>query len=387
MCGIVGAVAERDVVPIMIEGLKRLEYRGYDSAGIVVLDRDSALSRVRAVGKISALEHALQQNALHGASGIGHTRWATHGAPKEANAHPHISRNMVAVVHNGIIENHDALRDAQVKMGYEISSDTDTEVIVHQVHSHLVTGMSLLAAVQKTIGELHGAYALGVISASEPGRLVVARRGSPLIIGIGIGEHFVASDVNALLPVTQQFIMLEEGDVASLTRDSLAIYDQHGAAVDRAVYTSELTASVERGEYRHFMLKEIFEQVRAISETLEGRISKHRVPKPRSTEGEGYPRPGRAGTHHRLRHQLSRRHDRATGWNRWRACRARWRLRANSAIAGRWLSRTHWSLPSRSRVKPPIRLPHCAKHATRLRRLARHLQRAKARWYANPTSC
>jgi glucosamine--fructose-6-phosphate aminotransferase (isomerizing) len=262
----------------MIEGLKRLEYRGYDSAGVVVLDRDNTLERVRAVGKISALEQALQQKPLHGGTGIGHTRWATHGAPKEANAHPHISRNMVAVVHNGIIENHDELREQQVKKGYEITSDTDTEVIVHQVHSHLVTGANLLEAVQKTIAELHGAYALGVVSITEPGRLVVARRGSPLIIGIGIGERFVASDVNALLPVTQQFIMLEEGDVAALTRDTHVIYDQHSNVVERPVYTSELTASaVERGEYRHFMLKEIFEQVRAISETLEGRISKHRV--------------------------------------------------------------------------------------------------------------
>jgi glutamine---fructose-6-phosphate transaminase (isomerizing) len=278
MCGIVGAVAERDVVPIMIEGLKRLEYRGYDSAGVVVLDEHGRLQRVRAVGKISALEHALQQNPLRGMAGIGHTRWATHGAPREANAHPHISRDKVAVVHNGIIENHDALRDAQVKMGYEISSDTDTEVIVHQVHSHIAAGMNLLEAVQQTIGELHGAYALGVMNRDEPGRLVVARRGSPLIIGIGIGEHFVASDINALLPVTQQFILLEEGDVASLTRDSLAIYDQSGAAVERPVHTSELTASaVERGEYRHYMLKEIFEQVRAVSETIEGRISGQRV--------------------------------------------------------------------------------------------------------------
>ncbi len=278
MCGIVGAVAERDMVPIMIEGLKRLEYRGYDSAGVVVLDYGNVLSRVRAVGKISALENALQQTPLHGTSGIGHTRWATHGAPKESNAHPHISRESVAVVHNGIIENHDELRDAQVRMGYEITSDTDTEVIVHQVHSHIATGMSLLEAVQTTIGELHGAYALGVISRDEPGRLIVARRGSPLIIGIGIGEHFVASDVNALLPVTQQFVMLEEGDVASLTRDSLVIYDHSGIVVERPVYTSELTASaVERGEYRHYMLKEIFEQVRAVTETLEGRISKHRV--------------------------------------------------------------------------------------------------------------
>jgi glucosamine--fructose-6-phosphate aminotransferase (isomerizing) len=278
MCGIVGAVAERDVVPIMIEGLKRLEYRGYDSAGTVVLDRNNKLMRVRAVGKISALEAALQQTPLHGTTGIGHTRWATHGAPKEANAHPHISRDTVAVVHNGIIENHDELRERQIQMGYEIASDTDTEVIVHQVHSHIAAGLNLLEAVQRTVGELQGAYALGVISVTEPGRLVVARRGSPLIIGIGIGERFVASDVNALLPVTQQFIMLEEGDVASLTRDSHVIYDHRGNVVDRPVYTTELTASaVERGEYRHFMLKEIFEQVRAVAETLEGRIGNHRV--------------------------------------------------------------------------------------------------------------
>jgi glucosamine--fructose-6-phosphate aminotransferase (isomerizing) len=278
MCGIVGAVAQRDAVPIMLEGLKRLEYRGYDSAGVVVCDDHAVLRRVRAVGKISMLERALQKEPLHGTTAIAHTRWATHGAPKEINAHPHISRDLVALVHNGIIENHDEMREMLARAGYEMVSDTDTEVIVHRIHSYLVQDVSLLEAVRETVSELHGAYALGVISAAEPGRLVVARRGSPLVIGVGIGEYFVASDINALLPVTQQFITLEDGDIASLTRDELEIFDQSGARVERPVRTTELTAgAVERGEYRHYMQKEIFEQPRAISETLEGRISGQRV--------------------------------------------------------------------------------------------------------------
>jgi len=273
MCGIVGAAAQRDVVPILIEGLKRLEYRGYDSAGLVVVDETGQLKRVRSVGKIKALEEALASAPRRGVTGIGHTRWATHGKPTEANAHPHVSRDVVAVVHNGIIENHTALRDAQSKAGYEFTSDTDTEVIVHQIHRYLDEGLDLLGAVRRSAKDLRGAFALGVISANEPGRIVAARQGSPLVIGIGIGEHFIASDVAALLPVTQQFIFLEEGDIALLTTEGVEIYAADGERVTRSVLSSELSASaVERGEYRHYMLKEIFEQPRAIAETLEGRL-------------------------------------------------------------------------------------------------------------------
>ena len=278
MCGIVGAVAERDVVPILIEGLKRLEYRGYDSAGAVVINQDRELQRERAAGKVRELESRVHEVRLRGATGIAHTRWATHGKPTQNNAHPHICRKMVAVVHNGIIENHEFLRARQRDQGYEFTSQTDTEVIVHQVHRHMQAGKTLLRSVQDTVEELQGAYAIGVISVSEPGTLIAARRGSPLVIGVGLGEHFIASDVTALIPVTQRFIFLEDGDVAELTRDSLTIYDAEGQVVERPLRVSELTAdAVERGQYRHYMLKEIFEQPRALAETLEGRISGQRV--------------------------------------------------------------------------------------------------------------
>jgi glucosamine--fructose-6-phosphate aminotransferase (isomerizing) len=278
MCGIVGAVAQRDVVPILIEGLKRLEYRGYDSAGVAIIDASGQLDRVRRPGKVAMVDSEARER-LHGGTGIAHTRWATHGVPNEQNAHPHICRKTVAVVHNGIIENHEQLRSAQKLKGFEFTSQTDTEVIVHQIYGyHVDQGLDLLAAVQRAVADFKGAYALGVVSIKEPGRLVVARLGSPLVIGIGVGEHFIASDVAALLPVTQKFIFLHDGDVADITRDSLTIYDSRGARVERPVRISELTAdSVERGEYRHYMLKEIFEQPRALAETLEGRISLDRL--------------------------------------------------------------------------------------------------------------
>lgn len=283
MCGIVGGIAERNVVPVLLEGLKRLEYRGYDSAGIVVQDNSHRLQRVRAVGKIVNLEQKLLADVetsagssgyvINGHIGIAHTRWATHGAPSEKNAHPHICNDQVAVVHNGIIENHAALREQQLQQGYRFTSDTDTEVIVHALYQELQQGNDLLQALQQTITQLHGAYALAVTAVSEPNRLVVARKGSPLVIGVGIGEYFIASDVSALLPVTQQFIFLEEGDVASLTKDSLQIFDSSGAVVERAVRLSSLSAaSLDLGEHRHYMHKEIFEQPKAISDTLEGRI-------------------------------------------------------------------------------------------------------------------
>lgn len=274
MCGIVGAVADRDVVPILMEGLRRLEYRGYDSAGVVVLDEDNKLDRVRSLGKVATLAEAMGDR-LKGKAGIAHTRWATHGEPSEKNAHPHICRSRVAVVHNGIIENHEKLREQQLAQGYEFTSQTDTEVVIHQIYEyHVAQNMNLLDAVRATVADLEGAFALGVISTQEDGRLLAARRGSPLVIGVGIGEYFIASDVAALLPVTQRFIFLEEGDIADIQRDKLSIYDASGDLVERQAKESELSAdAVERGTYRHYMLKEIYEQPRAVADTLEGRIS------------------------------------------------------------------------------------------------------------------
>ncbi len=278
MCGIVGAVAQRDVVAILVEGLKRLEYRGYDSAGVAVIDGSGAMQRVRQAGKVKGLEEALDKEAVAGSIGIAHTRWATHGEPSERNAHPHISGTDIAVVHNGIIENHEQLRRELQAAGFEFSSDTDSEVIAHQIEAMRRSGYDLLQAVQKAIGCFRGAYALGVVCRCDPERLIAARYGSPLVIGIGIGEHFIASDVAALLPVTRRFIFLEEGDVAELQRDNLTIYDAEGNVVERAVQESELSAeATSRGEYRHYMLKEIYEQPKALADTLEGRISDSRV--------------------------------------------------------------------------------------------------------------
>ncbi len=278
MCGIVGAVAQRNVTPILLEGLRRLEYRGYDSAGVAVLGAAGALERMRVLGKVRELETGLARDPLHGTTGIAHTRWATHGEPSARNAHPHVSGDRIALVHNGIIENHHELRERQRADGFAFTSETDTEVAVHQVHRHLREGADLLQAVLATARELHGAYAVGVIDSRDPQRLVAARRGSPLVIGIGIGEHFIASDVFALLPVTQQFIFLEDGDVADLREDRIDIYDEHGAPVERRVSVSQLTADVaDKAGYRHYMLKEIFTQPRAIAETLEGRLAGGRV--------------------------------------------------------------------------------------------------------------
>ncbi|HET9122393.1 MAG TPA: glutamine--fructose-6-phosphate transaminase (isomerizing) [Acidiferrobacteraceae bacterium] len=273
MCGIIGAVAQRNVVPILVEGLKRLEYRGYDSAGIAVVDGGQCLARTRAVGKVRELERMLDADQLAGSLGIAHTRWATHGRPSTANAHPHVCRKTVALVHNGIIENHEALRRAQLQVGYEFTSETDTEVAVHEVYRYLDECGDLLQAVQLAIRHFSGAYAIGIISNTQPGRLVAARRGSPLVIGIGIGEHFIASDTTALLPVTQKFMFLEDGDVADIRTDSIRIYNADGELVERAVHTSELSAdAVARGEYRHYMQKEIFEQPRAIADAIENRL-------------------------------------------------------------------------------------------------------------------
>ena len=278
MCGIVGAIAERDVLPILIEGLKRLEYRGYDSSGVALINDSNCLGRVRSIGKVKELEKALEVVPAKGQIGIAHTRWATHGAPSDNNAHPHVCKETVAIVHNGIIENHEILRAEQLKAGHRFTSDTDTEVIVHAIHDRLEQGMKLLAAVRETVATLEGAYALGVISNKEPDQLIVTRSGSPLVIGVGIGENFIASDVAALLPVTQNFIILEEGDIAEITRSSIKIYDSEGNSVERAARESQLSAdAVERGKYRHFMQKEIFEQPLAIQQTLEGRIADGRL--------------------------------------------------------------------------------------------------------------
>ena len=280
MCGIVGGIAERNVMPILLEGLRRLEYRGYDSSGIALLNSFAELCRVRALGKVKQLEQkiALENSEFSGNIGIAHTRWATHGVPSEVNAHPHISKQRVAVVHNGIIENYRTLKQQQIESGYQFSSDTDTEVIAHAIHDELNGGADLLQAVTQALHTFEGAYALGVIAADNPDILIAARKGSPLVIGVGIGEHFIASDVSALLPVTQNFIFLEEGDVAKLTRKAVEIYDKEGVRVEREVKQSSLSVtSVELGEHRHYMHKEIFEQPQAVADCLEGRITHDKV--------------------------------------------------------------------------------------------------------------
>ena len=273
MCGIVGAVAQRDVAEILVEGLKRLEYRGYDSAGVALIDQNNKLSSVKRVGKVQELSNALQQTPLLGGTGIAHTRWATHGVPSEENAHPHISNSTIAVVHNGIIENHQELRNQLKKLGYEFISQTDTEVITHLVHHELKTSDNLLSAVQKTVKQLEGAYGTVVMDSNDKDRIIVARSGSPLVIGYGLGENFIASDMMALLPVTRKFAFLEEGDVAEVTRFDVTIYDINGSLVQREIKEASVSHdSGDKGEYRHYMLKETYEQPTAIRNTLDGRL-------------------------------------------------------------------------------------------------------------------
>ncbi|WP_417762890.1 glutamine--fructose-6-phosphate transaminase (isomerizing) [Shewanella sp.] len=277
MCGIVGAVAQRDVMEILLEGLKRLEYRGYDSAGVAVIN-EGTLQRTRRVGKVQELANALAEQPLPGGTGIAHTRWATHGEPNERNAHPHQSAGDIAVVHNGIIENHAELRTQLQALGYQFESDTDTEVIAHLVHHELKSHNSLLAAVQATVKQLEGAYGTVVIDRRDSERMVVARSGSPLVVGFGLGENFVASDIMALLPVTRKFAYLEEGDVAEITRRSVNIYDAAGNEVSREAKETEVSHDAgDKGEYRHYMLKEIHEQPLALARTLEQRISSGKV--------------------------------------------------------------------------------------------------------------
>ena len=275
MCGIIGAIADRDITDILVEGLKRLEYRGYDSAGVAMLDQHGEIRRQRVSGRVRNLQNMLRQDpAVAGNIGIAHTRWATHGEPSKKNAHPHICNDQVALVHNGIIENHESLHEAQELSDYRFTSNTDTEVIVHQVHSNLVTSGDLFKAMQKTVTELEGAFSLAVITTQQPDCIVVARKGSPLVIGLGEGENFIASDVAALVMETRNFIFLEEGDVARITSSEITIVDHEGNSVERDVHVSSLSAdAVELGNYRHYMLKEIYEQPQAISDTLEGRLS------------------------------------------------------------------------------------------------------------------
>src|SRR5690606_18899813 len=271
MCGIVGAIADRDVVPVLIDGLKRLEYRGYDSAGIALV-ADGDVRRVRRTGRVAEMAAAAQGEGVQATLGIGHTRWATHGGVTEANAHPHISHG-VALVHNGIIENHEEQRARLQQLGYAFESQTDTEVIAHLIHHYLTSGDDLLGALQRAVKELHGAYALAVISRKEPGRMVVARMGCPLLVGLGEGESFVASDVSAVLQATRRVIFLEEGDTAEITRDRVRANDAQDAQVERDEHLSDVSlASLELGPYRHFMQKEIHEQPRAIGDTLEAII-------------------------------------------------------------------------------------------------------------------
>ncbi|WP_405232937.1 glutamine--fructose-6-phosphate transaminase (isomerizing) [Lentisalinibacter salinarum] len=278
MCGIVGAIAERNVVPVLVEGLRRLEYRGYDSAGVAVLEKDGGIGLRRTVGKVAELDAKLEADPLEGRLGVAHTRWATHGGVTEANAHPHLSGDRVAVIHNGIIENYQEIKEELQAKGYEFLSETDTEVAAHLVHDHLKDGCDLPEAVRRSVARFTGAFALLVFDATDPDRFVVSRVASPLVIGLGIGENYVASGVPALLPVTQRFIYLEQGDLAEIKRDAVNIFDVDGNAVERKVHETQWSSdSAEKGPYRHFMLKEIFEQPSALANTLYGRIESGKV--------------------------------------------------------------------------------------------------------------
>ncbi len=278
MCGIMGVVSERDISKVLLEGLRRLEYRGYDSAGIAVIDNNSRLKRVRIQGKVQNLADAMQETAIAGNTGIAHTRWATHGKPSEQNAHPHLSHGQIALVHNGIIENHDQLRQQLTANGYQFTSETDTEVAAHLIHFHYIQHENLLLAVQSAAAEMHGAFALGVIHQQRPLELVAIRKGSPLVVGQGIGENFIASDALALRSFAQSVIYLDEGDSASVTAHEVHIYNKNKEPVERTSHTLTSDAEIaNKGPYRHFMLKEIFEQTRVLTDTIDGRISSLKV--------------------------------------------------------------------------------------------------------------
>lgn len=278
MCGIVGGICQNNITPILIDGLKHLEYRGYDSAGLVVLTSNNTLQRTRAKGKVTNLEYSLDSQTVNGTIGIAHTRWATHGEPSTQNAHPHICNNSVGVVHNGIIENFLELKTQQQAQGYHFSSDTDTEVIAHGIHQALKDCDTLIEAVQNAITTFQGAYGIGVISPQHSGHIVAARSGSPLIIGLSDKGNFIASDQLALIDITKKFIFLEEGDIADITKDSVTVLDKNGIKVEREIRTSKLkNGQISKGDYAHYMQKEIFEQPQAISDTLESRINKDKV--------------------------------------------------------------------------------------------------------------
>jgi len=278
MCGIVGAISSKNIVPVLLDGLKRLEYRGYDSAGLAVFNQANQLQRIRSVGKVDGLKLLAEQSALESQAGIAHTRWATHGMPAERNAHPHMSGEQVAIVHNGIIENHTELREQLSAEGFVFTSETDTEVIVHLLASELKKENDLLNAVRSAKKRMAGAYGLAAINLSEPGRMIVTRSGSPLVIGLGEDGNYIASDVFALLPVTQNFIFLEEGDLADIRLDSIKLFDAANQPVEREVLKSEIKSSQsDKGPYEHYMLKEMFEQPSVIAETLEGRIHNGRL--------------------------------------------------------------------------------------------------------------
>ena len=278
MCGIIAAYAQRNVTPILLEGLRRMEYRGYDSAGVAVLGKDYQINRTRALGKVAALAEKLEVSPLDSGIGIAHTRWATHGEPSETNAHPHNSSEQFSVVHNGIIENHEALRSGLKAAGYEFSSQTDTEVIVHLIHSEVKKSGDYMQGVSNAIAQLDGAYAIAILNTEMPDRLIAVRKGSPLLVGLGIGEYFLASDTAALIPVTQEFIYLEDGDMVDICEGKLTIFDDTGAEVKRPVKVSSLTAgSTDKGPYKHFMLKEIYEQPNAVRATLQDRITQDQL--------------------------------------------------------------------------------------------------------------
>lgn len=274
MCGIIAAYAQRNVTPILLEGLHRMEYRGYDSAGISVIDKDYKIHRTRALGKVAVLGDKLEKSPMDSGIGIAHTRWATHGEPSEANAHPHNSSDQFSVVHNGIIENHEALRTELQNAGYEFTSQTDTEVIVHLIHREVESSGDYLQGIRNSVALLDGAYAIAILNTKLPDRLIAVRKGSPLLVGLGVGEYFLASDTAALIPVTQEFIYLEDGDLVDICEGKLSIFDESGGEVKRPVKTSTLSlGSVDKGPYKHFMLKEIYEQPNAVRATLQDRIT------------------------------------------------------------------------------------------------------------------
>ncbi len=274
MCGIMGAVSQRDIGKILLEGLKRLEYRGYDSAGIAVIDDHGRMKRLRVLGKVQALADAMQETSIVGNTGIAHTRWATHGKPSEANAHPHLSHDQIAVVHNGIIENHDELRHYLQELGYVFASETDSEVAAHLIHYHQQNSQSLLHAVQATAAQMEGAFSLGIVDLQRPQELIAIRKGSPLVVGIGVDEYFIASDSLALRMFAHQVIYLDEGDSVCLTPQGIELFDANNQPVQReATPLSDDCHAVSKGKYRHFMLKEIFEQSKTLADTLEGRVA------------------------------------------------------------------------------------------------------------------